>query len=106
MKRLSQWAELAAPALKETLERQPSLETRRRIEKLLAEPPLRVRDPEALRCLRSIRILEHIATPEAQQLLQSLATGAPEARLTQEAKASLERLTRLTNLKSRRKGGL
>jgi hypothetical protein len=36
--------------------------------------------------------LERIGTPEARQLLKRLATGAPGARLTREAKASLERL--------------
>ena len=33
-----------------------------------------------------------MATPEARQLLVSLAKGAPEARLTREAKAALQRL--------------
>jgi hypothetical protein len=46
--------------------------------------------------LRALEVLEHIATPEAQQVLKTLATGAPEARLTQEAKASLARLARRT----------
>jgi hypothetical protein len=32
--------------------------------------------------------------PEAEELLTSLAKGAPKARLTQEAKMSLERLAR------------
>jgi hypothetical protein len=36
--------------------------------------------------------LEEIATRDAQQLLQKLAAGAPDARLTREAKAALERL--------------
>jgi hypothetical protein len=34
------------------------------------------------------------STLEAKQLLESLAKGAPEARLTQEAKASRQRLAR------------
>jgi hypothetical protein len=36
--------------------------------------------------------LEQIHTPEARQLLAELARGAPAARITREAKASLERL--------------
>jgi hypothetical protein len=44
--------------------------------------------------VRAIEVLEHIGTPDANELLQTLATGAPEARLTQEAKASLERLAK------------
>jgi hypothetical protein len=38
--------------------------------------------------------LEHIGTPEAQEVLRTLAKGAAEARLTQEAKASLEWLAK------------
>jgi len=36
-------------------------------------------------------VLEYIGTPGARQVLESLSEGAPEARLTQEAKASLDR---------------
>ena len=37
-------------------------------------------------------VLERIGTPEAQNVLETLARGAPGARETEEAKASLERL--------------
>jgi hypothetical protein len=47
-----------------------------------------------MRLLRTIEVLEHAATPEARQFLEKLAAGATEARLTREAKASLERLSR------------
>ena len=50
--------------------------------------------PERLRPLRAIEALEHIGNSEAQELLKKLSQGAPEARLTQEAKASLERLSK------------
>jgi hypothetical protein len=39
-------------------------------------------------------VLEDIGTPAARNLLQTLASGAPAARLTREAQASLERLKR------------
>jgi WD40 repeat protein len=92
-KRLADFGDLADAALHQALENQPSLEARRRMERLLAEPRL-VRTPEARRHLRAIRILEQIASPQARQVLQNLATGAADVRLTREAKASLERLER------------
>jgi hypothetical protein len=40
--------------------------------------------------------LELSPLPEAHELLSTLAKGAPEARLTQEAKASLKRLASIS----------
>jgi hypothetical protein len=48
--------------------------------------------PERLQALRAVEVLERIGTPEARKVLETLATGAPAARLTREAKASLGRL--------------
>jgi hypothetical protein len=87
---LANIAEAAAPALRKALAGKPSLEVRRRIESLLAalETPVGPR----LQQLRAVDVLEHIGTPEARDVLKTIASGAPEARLTQEAKESLERL--------------
>jgi hypothetical protein len=41
-----------------------------------------------------VEILEHIGNSEAQGMLSNLAEGTPDDRLTQEAKASLERLNK------------
>jgi WD40 repeat protein len=90
-KRLAELGERAHAALREALRGRPSAEARRRITKLLAEP-WRVRVPEARRHLRAVRLLACLATPEARRLLEKLAGGAPEARLTQEAREALRRL--------------
>jgi hypothetical protein len=49
---------------------------------------------EQLRFLRALELLENIATPEAQSILEAVAQGAPASRLTKEAKDCLQRLTR------------
>jgi hypothetical protein len=70
-----------------------TLETRHRLEQILntlSEFP----SSETLRTIRAIMVLERIGSTEAQRVLESLARGAPGARETEEAKASLERLKR------------
>jgi len=84
----------AEPALRKTLAGNPSLEVRRRIEQLLEQPRKPSLSPEQLRELRAVEVLEHIGTPAAQDVLKTLTKGAADARLTQEAKAALERLAK------------
>jgi hypothetical protein len=86
--------DLAAQALRKRLQEQPALETRRRIERLLEKLQGPVTCAEKRPVLRAVMVLERIGTVEAQQVLEMLASGAPDARLTQEAKASLERLAK------------
>src|SRR5262249_9059558 len=43
---------------------------------------------------RALEVLEHAGTPEARRLLEDLAQGIAEARLTREARAALTRLNR------------
>jgi hypothetical protein len=74
----------------------PSLELRRRVEELIKRLEQPVPPPDRLRGFRAVAVLEYIGNPEAQQVLKTLATGAPQVRLTQEAKASLARLARKT----------
>jgi hypothetical protein len=75
------------------LRQEHSPEVRRRVQHLLEslEAPL-VRPGPTLRDLRAVQLLERCGTRGATRNLESLAEGAPEARLTQEAKAALERL--------------
>jgi RNA polymerase sigma factor (sigma-70 family) len=89
-KQLEEIGESAASALQNVLREERPLEVRRRVEQLLAK----LQGDGALRLGRAIEVLEHIHTGETEQLLQSLAQGDAGARLTQEAKASLERLAR------------
>jgi hypothetical protein len=82
----------AEPALRKALEKHPSAEARQRLESLLKK--LESPSAEQLRDLRALQVLEYVDTPEARQVLETLAKGAPGARLTREAKASLERLAK------------
>ncbi len=91
---LEKLGEAAEPALRKALAGKPSLEVRRRVERLLKLLEGPVPSGARLRRLRAVEVLERIGTPEAREVLQMLAKGAPEARLTQEAKASLERLAK------------
>ncbi len=91
---LDRLGETVADGLRERLARAPSAEVRRRIEQLLEEhDPARV-SPERVREMRALEVLEQAGTPEARAVLERLAEGAPAARLTREAKASLGRLER------------
>ncbi len=91
-KRLASLADRSGPALRAALKGSLSPEQRRRIEEALASltavPPANM-----LRDLRAVEVLERIGTQEARVLLEKLAQGAAEARLTREAKASLDRLS-------------
>jgi WD40 repeat protein len=86
---VEEWGEGAIPSLRKALANHPSLEMRRRIENILTRQSAR-----NLRLLRAVEVLEHIGSDEARELLQTLAPGAADARLTREAKASLQRLER------------
>jgi hypothetical protein len=90
---LEEQAELAETALRRALGNARSPEAHQRLEHLLHKVETRILSPKQLLTLRALEVLEHIGTPEAKQVLQTLAQGASDARLTQEAKASLERLT-------------
>jgi WD40 repeat protein len=85
-------ADAAAPALRKALERPPSAEVRRTIERALGR--LDTPTPERLRAVRAVEALEWIGTPEAVRLLEELARGAAGATLTAEATAARERLRR------------
>jgi hypothetical protein len=89
---LEQLGDIAEPALRKALAGPPSAEVRRRAGQLLERLGGPVTAPGLLRSLRAVEVLEHIGTPGAREVLESLARGAPGGRLTREARASLERL--------------
>jgi WD40 repeat protein len=85
--------DVAEPALRRALEKDPAAEVRRRVEGILEkQEPAAV--PARLQQLRAVGALEYAGTPEAVELLKILAAGAPTALQTKEAKAALGRLQR------------
>jgi HEAT repeat protein len=90
---LEKLGDLAIPALKKVLAGKASLETRRRVEPLLEKLTSGSFTAEQIRVIRAIEVLDKIGTPEALQLLEHLATGAPGALTTRQAQAALARHT-------------
>jgi RNA polymerase sigma factor (sigma-70 family) len=90
---LEKLGELADDAMKKALDAKPALEVQKRLEGLReklvtgAAPP-----PQTLRVLRALEVLESIGTPEAKQVLQTIAKGAAGASVTKDAQATLDRL--------------
>jgi len=86
---LERLGESAAPALRQALVGAPALEPRRRLEALLKKTQTSLLPPNVVRGIRAVQTLERLRTPEARQLLQELARGAPGMRLTEDAAAAL-----------------
>lgn len=82
----------AEPAVRRALRGSLSPEARQRLQKLLARLESPVPPPDVVRLNRAVGVLETVASPQARQLLGTLAKGAPDARLSQDARASLQRL--------------
>lgn len=85
---------LVEAALRAVLDKRPGLETRRRVEQILEKIRGPITSRETLQSVRAVEVLERVGTPVAQNVLKAIATGAPEAFVTQEAKASMARLAR------------
>src|SRR5262249_43079293 len=80
-KALENLGELAEPALRKRLDEGPALEVRVRIEQILEKQSAwKAPASGVLRDFRALEVLENIGTPEAKQVLESLAKGAPGAR--------------------------
>jgi RNA polymerase sigma factor (sigma-70 family) len=91
---LERLGDLAEPALRRALAGRPSLEARRRIDRLLARPGSSEGGPERRQQARAFELLERLGTPEARALLEQLCGGAADAWLTVQARQSRARLGR------------
>src|SRR5262249_53591466 len=87
-KELEKLGKFAEPALEEAVKSRPSLEVRRRAERLLEKFDGQEYVPygDWLRARRAFQVLERMDAPEGRRLLQKLAAGAPQSWLTQEAR--------------------
>jgi WD40 repeat protein len=93
-KDLNNIGEQTVPALEKALEGNLTLETKRRIEELRDRLTSRVLQSDRLRNYRAVEVLERIGTPEAREVLQALANGAPGVLLTTSAQAALGRVSK------------
>jgi WD40 repeat protein len=91
--KLAELGEFAEPALQQALQEKPSLEFRRRAEKLIAQM-----GSTRMRLSRAVEVLEMIGTPKARRVLAVVAQGPPTATLTREATDALRRLKK-TNVR-------
>jgi len=94
MNELDCFGSLAEPLLRKALADPHSAEARARLEYLLEKQQSQFPSGALLRSLRAIEVLEQIGTPQARQLLESIAAGHPQAALTRDANASLDRLAK------------
>jgi hypothetical protein len=87
---LGKLGDVALPALKKAVEVSSSAEVRRRANAIINAP--QHQSAEERQGIRGVEVLEHFGTAEAKEQLEALARGAPGSRLTEAAKAALERI--------------
>jgi WD40 repeat protein len=78
----------------EAMRKPPSAEVEKRLKEVLQSIREGTPSLDVLRQGRAIQALEQIASKEARQLLEELATGAPAHSQTRDAQAAVERLRR------------
>jgi len=93
-KELEALTDRAVPTLRKALAGGLSLEAKRRVEALLDRLEGVGPSAETIREVRVVETLEWIGNAEARRLLDKLAAGPPETRLTQEAKSAARRLAK------------
>jgi WD40 repeat protein len=91
---LEKLGKAAEQVLRQALTGDLSLEARRRVEHVLARPEAPLSTPEDIRLVRAVEVLARIGSPEAKEVLRSLAKGAAGHWLTRDAASTLEWLDR------------
>jgi hypothetical protein len=86
--------ELAWPAIEKALKGKLAMEARRRLEDARRAIRPLASSRRDLQYWRAIEVLERIGSSEAQAVVRTLAGGAAEARVTREAQACVERMSR------------
>jgi WD40 repeat protein len=89
---LEKMGDVIVPLLREVLKGDVALESRRRMEVLLEKADWTKPGVELVRPVRALIVLERDGSEESRKILEMIAGGAPEARLTQQARAALDRL--------------
>ena len=89
---LEQMGDRVVPALERCLAGRPSPEVRKRVEQIL-EKAL-APNPQRLRQSRALEALERMGCDGTRRLIEALAKGDADARLTRDAKAALMRMRR------------
>jgi hypothetical protein len=84
----------AVAAIQKALRNPPSLEAKRRMERLLVQLDPGTHSAEDLIAFRAVQVLEVVGTPEARKLLKELARTEASRRLAEEARDATERLAR------------
>jgi WD40 repeat protein len=82
------------PALIQARAASSDREQKNRLDKILRGMASVAVAPDLVRAMRVVEVLERINTPEARRLLAALAKGNPSSRLTIDAAATLQRLSR------------
>lgn len=89
---LGKHARVYRARLETALQESHSAEQRERLTRLIDQSQRL--SPDDLRGIRSVEVLEMLGTPAAWECIQEMATGAPDAPLTQHAQQTLERKKR------------
>jgi RNA polymerase sigma factor (sigma-70 family) len=87
---LAQMGEVIVPTLQRELTSNPSAEKASRLNRLISQ--FSKPSADRLAMSRALEAIEHIATPQARELVEEWANGDPDSSFTREAKKSLERM--------------